>query len=182
MNFKQWLLEYEDDIDYDMSDPYSAKLPTRRTMIHDIGADVRDDFGKIFAKRMGSAMPSKGSSYNNSRDPIKSFNDQQYLVVMKDEPYNPTGLHPEKHHIRDTMTVALNKVLADPKIDRQLAASRCSTYIDRTKVETKIFQKDGKQFVRFTFRFKMNSTPGHNYHMNDKINNNDKKEDREGQK
>ena len=52
MNFKQWLLEYEDDIDYDISDPHSVKLPTRRTMLHDIGADVRDDFGKIFSKRM----------------------------------------------------------------------------------------------------------------------------------
>lgn len=169
MNFKKWLLEYEDDIDYDLSDPNSFKLPTRRTMLHDIGADVRDDFGKIFAKRMGSAMPSGGSRYNSTKDPIQSFNDGQYLVVVKDEPYHPTGLHPDQEHIRHIMTNAIHKIQSNQEINRQLAASRCNMYIDRRKVETKIFQKDGKDFVRFTFRFKMNATPGHNYHMNDKI-------------
>jgi hypothetical protein len=172
MNFKQWLLEYEDDIDYDISDiKHSLKLPTRRTMLHDIGADVRDDFGKIFSKRMGSAMPSKGSSYNSPEDPIKTFNDDQYLVVIKDEPYSPTVQHPEQH-IRHIMTNAIHKIQSDPEINRQLAASRCNLYIDRRKVETRIFQKDGKDFVRFTFRFKMNSTPGHNYKMSDKVSSN----------
>lgn len=169
MNFKKWLLEYEDDLDYDLSDPNSAKFPTRRTVFHDIGADVRDDFGKIFAKRMGSAMPSGGSGYNNTEDPIKTFNDRQYLVIIVEEPFHVTGQHPNDEHIRHIMTNAIHKIQSDREIVKKLAASRCSLYIDRRKVETKIFKKDEQDFIRFTFRFKMNVTPGDLYKMSDKI-------------
>lgn len=171
MNFKKWLLEYEQDVDYDISDPYSAKLPTRRTVFHDIGADVRDDFGKLFAKRMGSAMPSGGPGYSRDEDPIKTFNDRQFLVIVVDEPFHPTGFNPDGEHIRHIMTTAIHKIEANREIVKKLAASRCSFFIDRRKVETKVIEKDGQDFIRFTFRFKMNVTPGHNYEMSDKIDN-----------
>ena len=169
MNFKKWLLEYEQDIDYDISDPNSAKLPTRRTVFHDIGADVRDDFGRLFAKRMGSAMPSGGATHNHVEDPIKAFNDRQFLVIVVDEPFHPTGLNPDGEHIRHIMTDAIHKIQSNREIVKKLAASRCNFFIDRRKVETKVIKKDEQDFIRFTFRFKMNVTPGHNYQMSDKI-------------
>lgn len=172
MNFKEWLYsEYEADLDYDVSDPNSIKLPTRRTLLHRVAGDAMDGFGNIFSKRMGAGMPSKAGEFT-TKDPIQTFNDGQYLVVVVDEPYDPNNHDASDQNLRKLMNQAIKKIENDQETAQAFIASRAAIYNYSEKgrnAETKYIVRDGQHFIRFTFRFKMNVTPGHNYSMSDPI-------------
>lgn len=177
MEFKQWLLEYEADIDYDAQNQYANLLPTRRTIVHDIAADLRDDFGKVFSKRMGSGMPQGGGYYYSTKDPISMFNDNQYIYVTVEEPLISFDGNIKKEELSRYLQNAYDKIKSDHEISKKLLNARVSFTRDELSKRTKtvIFNKNGQDYARFTFRFKANVTPGpgydHNY--NNYVNDND---------
>jgi len=169
LEFKKWFMEYQADLDYDVSDPHSILLPTRRTIVHDIAADIRDDFGKVFAKRMGSGMSHKAVRNYINDDPIKIFNNNQYLIATVELPMPNTGIA-QKDNLRNLMNKARQKVQSDPRVEELIQKGRCklSDIQDINKnLSSEIINKNGQRYIKFTFRFKMNDTLGPGFKADD---------------